>query len=170
MRAMRVLAAALPFAIAGASCDSLPQTSVVIDNGYAPSATNPAVVYRAYWETTYFVDPIAPGTSSDTQATIPASTSPAYVVLAPGWDPELSAQPESLVVLQSKSGFDVHLGGTVHIPVDDDGFAGNCAAGSHLTQDQADFITGVVFPDVFATYTYDAATCTATPIGDAGTD
>lgn len=57
---------------------------------------------------------------------------------------------------------------TLHIPVSDASFAGNCAAGGVLTQSQADFITQIVFPDVFGGFTYDAATCTTTPLGDAG--
>jgi hypothetical protein len=148
----------------------VPATTVVLDNVYAPSATQPAVIYRGYWEATYFADPVAPGASSDPQSTVPASASSAYVVLAPGWDPASGARPASLVVLQSKGGYDVHLGGTLHIPVDDESFAGHCEVGSRLTQDQADFITRVVFPADFAALSYDAATCTATLIGDAGSD
>jgi hypothetical protein len=64
----------------------------------------------------------------------------------------------------------VSLGDTLHIPVDDATFTGNCAAGSFLTQAQADFITREVFPGDFASRSYDAATCTTTPIGDAGAD
>jgi len=50
----------------------------------------------------------------------------------------------------------------LHIPVDDATFSGNCAAGSVLTQTQADFITRRVFATDFAGRHYDAATCTTT--------
>jgi len=47
-------------------------------------------------------------------------------------------------------------------------FIGNCAAGSFLSPAQADFIAQLVFPSDFASLAYDAASCTTTPIGDAG--
>ena len=111
--------------------------------------------------------PIPPGGSSGPLSTIAASDNTAYVVLAPGWDPTSAAPPTSFIVMQSKTGLSVHLNETLHIGVDDEHFAGNCLAGSHLTQKQADFITQFVFPGTFGAIRYDAATCTATPIGDA---
>jgi hypothetical protein len=103
---------------------------------------------------------------------VAASANTAYVVLAPGWDPTSdptsTTQPTSFIVLQSRDGFAVNLGDTLHIPVDDTTFAGNCTAGSVLTQAQADFITQLVFPSTFRSFHYDAATCTTTQIGDAG--
>jgi hypothetical protein len=109
---------------------------------------------------------------------VPASDNTAWVVLAPGWDPSSSSPPKSFVVLQSLSGFAVHLNDTLHIPVDDADFAGNCVSGSTLTQSQADFITQLVFvkdpvtggPGIFQGLQYDAATCTTTPVGDAGAE
>ena len=62
----------------------------------------------------------------------------------------------------------MHLGDTVHIPVDDTTFIGNCAVGSFLTQAQADFITQIVFASDSGSYSYDPATCTTTLLGDAG--
>jgi hypothetical protein len=59
-------------------------------------------------------------------------------------------------------------GETLHIPVDDRAFIGNCASGSFLSQAQADFITQLIFPSDFASLRYDAASCTTTPIGDGG--
>jgi hypothetical protein len=132
---------------------------------------SPLVVYDAYWQAVSFAgSPIAPGASSDPQSSVPASDNTAYVVLAPGWDPASSAPPTSFVVLQSRSGFSAHLGDTLHIPVSDATFAGNCAARSFLTQDQADFVSRLVFPGVFANLHYDPSTCTTTSIGgDGGT-
>jgi hypothetical protein len=96
---------------------------------------------------------------------VAASDNTAYVVLAPGWDAAAdggAAVPASLVVLESRGGFAVHLDETLHIPVDDTTFAGDCAAGSTLAQAEADVVTALVFPDVFAGLAYDAATCTTT--------
>jgi hypothetical protein len=141
-----------------------PTTSVVLDNDYPPSSG--FVVYRAYWQAVSFSDPVFPGSSSDAQSTLAASANTAYVIVAPGWDPDAGSPPTptSFLLLQSIDGFGVDLGDTLHITVDDAHFAGNCAAGSHLSQAQADFITQFVladvFPDAAPPLQYDAATCT----------
>jgi hypothetical protein len=159
--------AALSFVLASSGCSS-PDTSVVLDNEYPASATRPLVVYRAYWQAVSFETPVPPGSSSTAEPTVPASANTAYAVLAPGWDSTSSARPTSFIVLQSESGFSVHLDDTLRISVDDATFIGNCAASRFLTQSQADFITTLVFPTVFAGKHYDASTCATTPSGDAG--
>jgi hypothetical protein len=164
-------ASLVPFAVAFAALAlgcTIPQTNVVLDNDYPAAQAAPLVAYAAIWQAVIFPSPVAPGSSSAPQSTVPASANTAYVVLAPGWDPTSPTKPTSFVVLQSRSGFAVDLGDTLHIPVDDTTFAGNCAAGSLLTQAQADFITQYVFPSTFAGFHYDAATCTTTQTGDAG--
>lgn len=134
----------------GAGCDS-PSTRVVVDNAYPASTEHPLVIDRAFWLAVAFPTPIPPGASSDPEDTVAASPNPAYAVVA---------SPTGPVVLQSRQGFEVHWNTTLHIPVDDTTFAGNCAAGSFLSQAQADFITGRVFASDFAGRHYDAATCT----------
>jgi hypothetical protein len=166
-------AALLASGTLGSLCDK-PDTRVVIDNQY-PSSTPGAgavanVIYQAAYKETSFQDPILPGASSDPAAVVAASSNTAYVLLAPGWDPDAGTAPDALVVMQSKDGFAVHLDTTLRIPVDDTTFGGNCAAGSHLTQAQADLITQRVFPDVFAGVAYDPATCATRPISDASAD
>ena len=155
---------AIADAIGSSACES-PHTFVVFDNDYPPAAR--MIVYRATWQAIAFQDSIAPDRSSGPQSTIAASENTAYAILAPGWDSDGGSPPRTLIVLQSREGFAVHLNNTLRIPIDDASFAGNCAAGSTLTQAQADFITQLVFPDVFASLHYDAATCTVTPMGDA---
>ena len=108
--------------------------------------------------------PIAPDSSSDPADTIAASDNTAYVVLAPGWDPQSPAAPTSFILLQSEHGFSVHVNQTLHIPIDDLLFSGNCAAGRPLDQGQADFLTQRVFASVFDGLHYDAATCGTTSI------
>lgn len=159
-------AAAAAAAVAVAACDT-PDTEVVLDDDYAADAAMPLVVYEASWQAVSFPSPVAPGASSGPQPTLAASDNTAYVVLAPGWNPSGSAPPATFVVLQSRAGYGVHLNQTLHIPVDDATFAGDCAAGDPLTQAQADFITQLVFPCTFAALHYDAATCTTTAVPDA---
>lgn len=143
--------------VLAAGCDA-PFAEVVLDNQYAPATGN--VVYRATWLAVRFPTPLGPGEATEAQDTVAASANTAYVLLAPGWDPASGETPASLVVLVSPAGFAVHLDETLHIPVDDDHFAGNCAAGSFLDQATADFVTRRVFAADFAGRSYDAATCT----------
>ncbi|MEI8258927.1 MAG: hypothetical protein WCJ30_24930 [Deltaproteobacteria bacterium] len=165
------MVAGLTFALLGSSCDT-PQTFVLLENRYAPSPTGALVVYRAFWHAVSFGAPVLPGASSDPQPTVPASATTAYVLLAPGRDPSSTTSPGSFVVMQSRDGFGLHLNETLRIGVDDTTFVGNCAAGSPLTQEQADFITQRVFPGEFSTRRYDPAICLTTqvdpPPADAG--
>jgi hypothetical protein len=107
--------------------------------------------------------------SLDAGNALPASPQPAYVLLAPDWDPEAEALPASYIVLQSLQRYGLDLNTTLTIPVDDRTFAGNCAAGSFLPQAQADYITQRIFPTEAGVFTYDAATCTTTLLTDGGT-
>jgi hypothetical protein len=167
-RLASVAVASVAVASVAVGCDHRPDTQVVLDNDYAPSPTRSLVVYRAHWLAVSFQDPVPPGSSSAPHDTVAASANTAYVLLAPGWDPASATPPASFIVMQSRSGFEVHLDDTLHIPIDDATFLGNCAAGSFLSQAQADFITRLVFPGEFVSLSYDAATCMTTPIGDAG--
>jgi hypothetical protein len=167
-RARLAVFGAIASALLPAGCLNVdtPYTSVALDNDYPASSTTPLVVYQAFWQAVAFSTPVAPGGSSGPQSTVPASNNTAWAVLAPGWDPSSPEPPNSFVVLQSRAGFAVDLNNTLHIPVDDATFAGNCSAGSFLTQAQADFITQIVFPGTFAGLRYDAATCTTTTSND----
>jgi hypothetical protein len=162
--------AALSFAPITAGCwnADTPYTNVDLENKYPTSAMTPLVIYRAAFKEVAFQTPLPPGSSSGPQPTVPASDNPAYVVLAPGWDPTSSSAPTSFVVMQSRNGLAVRLGTTLDIPVDDTTFEGNCAAGSVIAQAQADFLTQIVFQDTFAGLKYDATTCTTTLVGDGG--
>ncbi|MGD0528981.1 MAG: hypothetical protein ABSE49_27835 [Polyangiaceae bacterium] len=170
-RVVPALAIPILVALGAGGCDPAPSTSVVLDNDYPPYAAAPLVVYRAYWQAVTFNEAVAPGDSSPPLPTVAASDNTAYVLLAPGWDPAGTTAPASFILLQSREGYAVDLGDTLHIPIDDSTFAGNCATGSTLTQAQADFIAQLVFVDDSGaiTFRYDAATCTTTLVGgDAG--
>jgi hypothetical protein len=147
--------------------DNAPQTNAVLYNSYPASATNPLVIYDAFWQVSFAGSPIPPGASSAPQQVVPTSGDTAYVVLAPGWNPSSSTPPTPFIVLESRSTYALALGSTLDIAVDDTAFEGDCAAGSTLTHAQADFLTQIVFADDFAGMSYDAATCRTTDIGDA---
>jgi hypothetical protein len=162
--AVAIVVSASLCAVSG--CET-PTTTVILDNDY--SAASNLVVYRAFYQSVSFQEPIPPGSSSQPQnPPIPASANTAYVILAPGWDPDSSAAPTSFVLLQSRQGYAVHLNDTLHIVVNDANFVGNCAAGMPLTQNEADVIvnfvfTPTIFPDAAAPFRYDAATCQTIP-------
>jgi hypothetical protein len=165
---MRVMAFASTCALLATGCDHAPGATAVIDNRYPPSSTSPLIVYRAQFETAFFPTPVVPGASSDPQDTVPTSGDWSVVLLAPGWDAASDARPTSFVVMESISQFAVQTGGTVHIPVDDSTFRGNCDAGSFLTQEEATVLIQAFFPEPFKGLSYDAASCTTTPIPDGG--
>jgi hypothetical protein len=154
-------ATAIAVAALATGCDA-PSTTVVLENDFPASDESPLVIYDALWQAVELATPLPPGHASDPQSTVPASANTAYVLLAPGWDPGSGAAPAAYVLLQSRDGFQVQLGDTLHIPVDDATFAGNCAAGSRLTQEQALFMIQRVFAADFGSLGYDAATCTTT--------
>ena len=145
----------------GALGCEVPTTTVVLQNTYLSTLDAP-LIYQGFWQAVRFSTPVVPGASSDPQVTVPASANTAYVVLAPGWNSTDPEPPTTFVVLQSQTGFAVALDSALNIAVDDTTFVGNCATGSHLDQDQADFITQRVFQAVFEGLTYDAASCAVT--------
>ena len=168
-------AAVLCGAAALVACETATPTSAVVDNAYAavPDGGDPAaqtVVYRAWWVATYFPDPVAGGTTSAEQRSVPA-TELAYALLAPGWDPASTTPPSRLIVVRSKAPLESVRGEVLHIAVSDQTFTGNCVAGQPLSQEDADFVTQRIFPGPFANVTYDAKTCTSTPVAtDAGAE
>jgi hypothetical protein len=154
------------------ACDDTEATAVV-DNAY-PTLTdggadplNSITVYRAWWLVTVFTDPVAAGTSSDSHRVVNGLDS-AYVVLAPGWDKASGTAPTKLIPAKTKTAIGVSSGDVLHITANDENLIGNCAAKQPLTQVDADFITQNIFPNEFAGFTYDAPTCTLTPISDGG--
>jgi len=154
------------------ACGTPDATYAVVDDGYpsVPEGGDPSgtiAVYEGWWLVATFASPVAGGAESETERVVPGSDT-AYFVLAPGWDPASGTPPSRLLPAMTKTPVAVDRGGTLHIEVDDAHVAGNCAAGQPLTQDQADFITQRIFPGAFAGLAYDAATCRATPIADAG--
>ena len=145
-------------------CDDT-ETTAVVDNGYPTTSDggfDPAksiTIYRAWWLVTVFTDPIAAGAASDSHRVVSGSDA-AYVILAPGWDPNSGEPPTVLIPAKTNGAISVSKGDVLHITVDDAHVAGNCAAGHPLAQADADFITQNIFPGDFAGTTYDAATCT----------
>jgi hypothetical protein len=155
-------------------CDTEDPTRVVVDNDYPPVADggNPSTemtVFRVWWVSTLLPEPVAPGSEGQAQRAVPNSDF-AYALLAPGWDPSSGSGPDQLLAAKSVAPLGAARGDTLHVHVSDVAFAGNCAAGKPLSQEDADFITQRIFPGEFAGISYDAARCGASIAADAGTD
>jgi len=163
------------FALALAACDTETPTTASVRNDYAAVAdggdvATQNVVYRVWFATTLFTDPVAPGQTSAELRTVPTADY-VYALLAVGWDPASGAAPTKLVPLRSKGRLDVARGDLGLIAVSPATFDGDCASGGRLSQEDADFVTQRIFPGPFAGLRFDAATCTAAPVaGDAGAD
>ena len=168
---IRQYSATIAVVLASIGCDT-PHTSAVIDNRYPASDAAPFVVFKAFWQAVPFNDPVMPGESSPEQSSVSASPNTAYALIAPGWDADAGPTPSSFILLRSRGDFGLNFDDTLHIPIDDAHFTGNCAVGSRLTQDEADFISQQVFPADMASFNYDALTCKATLIkpADGGAD
>lgn len=156
------------FVIAGAlilGCSNNPTTAVV-ENRYPVAhdggSSTGTTVFKAWWVTTLFPTPVRPGATSETERTIPGSDY-AYVLIAPGWVPDSDLLPARLIALKSISKLSATEHSLLTIAVSDEGFAGNCAAGSTLDADDARLIVERIFPGEFAGVTYDPATCASTP-------
>jgi hypothetical protein len=171
---MSRFAALLPLLLSLPACGTETPTEAVVVNGYAlPSGSgqvsNEITVYRVWYATTLFRDPLGPGSTSDPIRTVPGRAT-AYAVLAPGWDPSSSDAPAAFVPVISNHALSVARGDTIQLVVSDRTFTGRCGGTPALDADEADFITQRIFPGEFEGLTYDPATCTSRPSGtvDAG--
>jgi hypothetical protein len=171
----KALAAALGLTAAlvlGGGCNDDP-TMVQVENDYplpgdTGAAADTVIVFKAWWVTTLFVDPVAPGAISEPERTIPSQDF-AYVLIAPGWSPDSGGRPSRLIALKSRQPLSATAHGLLTISVSDGAFAGDCAAGGRLDADDALLIVERIFPGDFAGTVYDPATCTTTPApADAG--
>jgi hypothetical protein len=155
-------------------CETETPTSAIIENAYpapddAGDPSKQTTVFKAWWATTLFSDPVVPGTASGTERTVP-DIDFAYAVLAPGWDPASTTPPTTLIPVRSAAKLAVNRGDTLHVTISDVSFLGDCRAGKPLTQEDADFITQRIFPGDFSAVRYDPKTCTATPTDAETTD
>jgi hypothetical protein len=151
--------------IGAPGCGTETPTEAIVVNSYPSLPDGGAgfhgiTVYRAWWETTLFRAPVAPGQKSDVERTVPGSAR-AYAVLAVGWDPSLPGVPLALIPVQSNSELIAARGDTLRVVVSDETFIGRCGGSKPLTQEEADLITQSIFPDEFAGVRYDASTCSA---------
>lgn len=171
---MRTFALILPVVAASMvltlalGCETESPSTAVVENAFpvpmdGGDPSQQLTVYRVWYSTTLFLDPVSPGQVSDPQRTVPGSDY-AYALLAVGWDPSSTAPPATLIALRSSEKFPVKLGDVLDIRVSDDAFVGNCAAGKALSQADADFITQRIFPGSFANLQYNSVTCTSTTL------
>lgn len=140
------------------ACATESPTEAIVANGYGDASD--LSLYRVWYATTLFRDPLGPGEASAPERTVPG-TAMAYAVLAVGWDPSSSATPTEFVPVESRARLAVDRGDTLRIDVSDRTFDGRCGGSRPLSQSDADFITQRIFPAEFAGVTYDAPTCTA---------
>ncbi|MEO8876535.1 MAG: hypothetical protein ABI461_13175 [Polyangiaceae bacterium] len=175
MYLLRIIVAIAAIGLFSAGCDDK-ETTAVIANAYPTTgdggfdSAKSVGVYKGWWLVTVFTDPVAAGAQSDPHRVVSGNDA-AYVILAPGWDPASGTTPSVLIPAKSNGAIGVAKGDQLTITIDDAHFTGNCATGHPLAQIDADFITENIFPGDFAGMTYDAATCTLTPIPeDAGDD
>ncbi len=148
-------------------CETEDPTTIVVDNDHPAidgGGDAEITVFEAWWGTSLLPDPVAPGAEGAVQRAV-LGTDFAYALLAPGWTPASGAPPSRLIPVKSSSRLTVARGDRLHVHVSDATFAGNCAAGAPLSQEDADFITQRIFPGAFAGFVYDASTCVATPAG-----
>jgi len=164
-----ILLASIGLLVALGACATEDATTAVVDNAYPRDPTGSIVVYRVWWQTTLFPDPVGAGESSAELRAVP-STDVAYALLAPGYEPTSDTPPAKLVLAMTKVPLSVNRGRTLHIVVSDDLFVGNCAASGRLTQQEADFIASRIFPGDLAGRAYDPTTCTLSGEADGGTD
>ena len=162
--------------VSAAGCETEDPTQVVVDNDYPVLAAADRsmdggglaaemTVFKVWWSTTLLPDAVAPGSEGQPQRTVPGAQF-AYALLAPGWDPSSATAPERFLAAKSVSPLTIDRGDTLHVRVSDATFAGNCAAGKPLSQEDADLVTQRIFPDEFAGISYDAPTCAATTSAD----
>lgn len=176
MQRILLLLSVLSLVALAPACDDT-ETTAIIDNGYPAAddggfdSAKSVTVYRAWWLVSVFADPVAVGTSSEPNRVVPGRDY-AYFLLAPGWDPASSEPPTKLVVAKTNDVLSVTKGDALHIQVDDAHVTGSCSSGHPLSQADADTITSTIFAGEFEGYTYDAKTCTRTPVAspDAGSD
>ena len=159
------------FLLAAVGCDTPDATTIVVDNDYAitPDGGDPGAeitVFKVLWSDSLLADPVPPGSEGAPERTV-LNTDFAYALLAPGWDPGSSSLPPKLLPAKSLGKLTVARGDLLHVHVSDATFAGNCAAGKALSQDDADFVTQRLFPGDFPSGSYDAMTCSVRGGGDA---
>jgi hypothetical protein len=152
------------------ACETSDATQAVFDNEYPVSdagASASVTLYRGWWSVAQLSEPVLAGAESDPLRVVQGSDY-AYALLAPGWDPESGSPPATLLPVRTSAKLSVARGDTLRITISDATAVGNCAAGLPLSQADADFITQRIFPGEFAGQSYDAASCTASPISAGG--
>ena len=164
----RAIATVLGFVVVASvasGCNDRP-TTVLVQNDYpAPggaASAPPMTVFKVWWVTTLFPSPVAAGAVSESERTIPG-TDFAYALVAPDWSADSGTAPSRLIALKSTRELTASAHDVLTISVSDRTFAGNCAAGSALSADDAALAIQRIFPGEFVGLRYDPATCTTTP-------
>lgn len=143
-------------------------TEAVVVNEFSTDGGAPLTVYRAWYRSTLYLDPIAPGTRSEALR-VGAGAEVAYALLAPGYDPEVG--PSRLVVARTKEVVETRPGDTSTIVFSEQTAFIGCGSSAPLSREDSEFIMQRIFPGELANLTYDAKSCAATPLAvDGGVD
>jgi hypothetical protein len=144
MRTAASLLASLLALTVGAACDGSDPTYMAVSNRLGDGG---ATIYKAWYRTTLFTEPTAPGADTPVHLVAPGAA-PAYVVLAPAWDPRGDASaPGELVGIVSASPVLVKKGDTGRIAVASDVVRGVCFGAPPLSRDEYDVVRDLIFPD-----------------------
>jgi hypothetical protein len=147
------------------SCQTAEPTRAVLDNAYAVGdAGTKVTIYEGWWSVAAFFEPVPAGAESAPVRVVKGADF-AYALLARGWDPE-AASPPALIPVRTREKLSVKRGDTLHIRVAPDAVDGDCATGTPLSQEEADFITQRIFPGEFSGVHYDAGTCSSSAFGE----
>ncbi|HYQ46799.1 MAG TPA: hypothetical protein VER11_32740 [Polyangiaceae bacterium] len=150
--------------LSSAGCNTSEPTTAVLSNDYpVASDAETMAVYRGWWSVAQFAEPVLAGQVSDPIRVVRGSDY-GYALLAPGWDTALGTSPATLIPLRSAEQLSVDRGELLTFRVSPSATVGDCAAGSPLTQEDADFITQRIFPVEFSGLVYDAASCSTSAI------
>ncbi|HEX2674498.1 MAG TPA: hypothetical protein VHM25_26665 [Polyangiaceae bacterium] len=162
---VRVSIACLPFST---GCNPSEPTTAVLSNEYPAqksdaSSADSMPVYKGWWSVAQFPEAVPAGLVSDPVRIVEGSDY-GYALLAPGWDMTTGVPPTTLIPLRSAQKLSVGRGELLTFAVSEGATVGDCQASRPLSQDDADFITQRIFPGEFAGLTYDAASCTSSPV------
>jgi hypothetical protein len=130
------------------ACDGSDATYAVATNVFAADADGaPTSVFKVFYRTTLFTEPIAPGNDTPAHLVAPGGDR-AYAILAPGWSPDApdAGPPPSFVGVVTAKGILATKGGTVRIELGPTTVRGACAGEPPLTRDEYDVLKDRIFP------------------------
>ena len=125
-----------------AGCQTDPTEAVVV-NALPANAAEPLTVYRAWYLSTLYVDPVAPESQSE-QLRVGAGAEPAYALLAVAYDPEVG--PVRLVPARTRENVRLEAGETARVVFSASSSLIGCDGPDGLSREQYEFLAARIFP------------------------